>query len=199
MACTSPSRRPKRVGHLLRGRLDLLGIGDVEFDDLADVAELARRALGERSAAPAPESAIVAPSSRARLAMPKASESSVKHARDQDTVIAQQCHLVSVLRASHFSRTTMATVGVLGGTGPAGRGVAARLASAGYDVVLGSRDAERAKGSRRRLHAARRGRRSSGGTNEEAADVRPRRRGDAVGLGDRDGDAPCAKSSRARS
>lgn len=39
----------------------------------------------------------------------------------------------------------MTTVGVLGGTGPAGRGVAIRLASAGYDVILGSRDALRAE------------------------------------------------------
>ncbi len=39
----------------------------------------------------------------------------------------------------------MTTVGVLGGTGPAGRGVAMRLASAGYDVVLGSRDETRAR------------------------------------------------------
>jgi len=39
----------------------------------------------------------------------------------------------------------MTTVGILGGTGPAGRGVAIRLASAGYDVVLGSRDATRAE------------------------------------------------------
>ena len=38
----------------------------------------------------------------------------------------------------------MSTVGILGGTGPAGQGVAIRLACAGYDVVLGSRDAERA-------------------------------------------------------
>jgi len=38
----------------------------------------------------------------------------------------------------------MTTVGILGGTGPAGRGVAIRLATGGYDVVLGSRDAERA-------------------------------------------------------
>jgi len=38
----------------------------------------------------------------------------------------------------------MSTVGILGGTGPAGQGVGIRLASAGYDVVLGSRDAERA-------------------------------------------------------
>ncbi|HWD95401.1 MAG TPA: NADPH-dependent F420 reductase [Acidimicrobiales bacterium] len=39
----------------------------------------------------------------------------------------------------------MTTVGVLGGTGPAGRGVAIRLASAGYDVILGSRDETRAQ------------------------------------------------------
>lgn len=38
----------------------------------------------------------------------------------------------------------MATIGILGGTGPAGRGVALRFASAGFDVVLGSRDADRA-------------------------------------------------------
>jgi 8-hydroxy-5-deazaflavin:NADPH oxidoreductase len=37
-------------------------------------------------------------------------------------------------------------VGILGGTGPAGRGVAVRLAAAGTDVTLGSRDAERAMG-----------------------------------------------------
>ncbi|HEU5301940.1 MAG TPA: NADPH-dependent F420 reductase [Acidimicrobiia bacterium] len=37
-------------------------------------------------------------------------------------------------------------IGVLGGTGPAGRGLAARLASLGHDVVLGSRDHEKAAG-----------------------------------------------------
>jgi NADPH-dependent F420 reductase len=36
------------------------------------------------------------------------------------------------------------TVGVLGGTGPQGRGLAVRLAAAGQRVILGSRDADRA-------------------------------------------------------
>jgi NADPH-dependent F420 reductase len=36
-------------------------------------------------------------------------------------------------------------VGIIGGTGPAGRGLAVRLAAAGHEVVLGSRDAERAQ------------------------------------------------------
>ena len=40
----------------------------------------------------------------------------------------------------------MSSVGILGGTGPAGRGVGIRLVRGGYDVVLGSRDAERAAG-----------------------------------------------------
>ena len=35
-------------------------------------------------------------------------------------------------------------IGILGGTGPAGRGLAVRLAAAGDDVVIGSRDADRA-------------------------------------------------------
>lgn len=36
------------------------------------------------------------------------------------------------------------TIGIIGGTGPAGRGVAVRLAKAGYAVSIGSRDAARA-------------------------------------------------------
>ncbi len=35
-------------------------------------------------------------------------------------------------------------IGVLGATGPAGKGLAARLASAGHDVIAGSREHERA-------------------------------------------------------
>lgn len=37
------------------------------------------------------------------------------------------------------------TIGILGGTGPAGRALAARLASVGFDVLVGSRQAARAK------------------------------------------------------
>src|SRR5665811_1129778 len=47
----------------------------------------------------------------------------------------------------------MTTVGILGGTGPAGRGVAIRLASAGYDVVIGSRDEARATETVSAMHA----------------------------------------------
>ncbi|HET6758113.1 MAG TPA: NAD(P)-binding domain-containing protein, partial [Propionibacteriaceae bacterium] len=36
-------------------------------------------------------------------------------------------------------------IGILGGTGPQGRGLARRLAAAGHEVVIGSRAAERAE------------------------------------------------------
>jgi NADPH-dependent F420 reductase len=62
----------------------------------------------------------------------------------------------------------MTTVGILGGTGPAGSGVAIRLASAGYDVVLGSRDAGRAVKSAEGLTVRGTGT-LSGAANEEAA------------------------------
>ncbi len=60
------------------------------------------------------------------------------------------------------------TIGILGGTGPAGRGLAVRLATAGYNVVLGSRDAQRAEDTASGL-AARGSGVISGGTNEQAA------------------------------
>lgn len=62
----------------------------------------------------------------------------------------------------------MATVGILGGTGPAGRGVAVRLASAGHDIVIGSRDKERAVATAQTLRPRGSGA-ISGGTNEDAA------------------------------
>ena len=36
------------------------------------------------------------------------------------------------------------TIGLIGGTGPEGKGLAVRFALAGHDIVIGSRDAERA-------------------------------------------------------
>ncbi|NNN09822.1 MAG: NADPH-dependent F420 reductase [Acidimicrobiaceae bacterium] len=62
----------------------------------------------------------------------------------------------------------MTTIGILGGTGPAGRGVAARLANAGCDVVLGSRDSRRANEVAGNLLPRGPGT-VSGATNEDAA------------------------------
>lgn len=47
--------------------------------------------------------------------------------------------------ADQLDRTSsLLTIGILGGTGPQGRGLARRLALAGHQVVIGSRAAERA-------------------------------------------------------
>jgi 8-hydroxy-5-deazaflavin:NADPH oxidoreductase len=59
-------------------------------------------------------------------------------------------------------------VGIIGGTGPAGRGFAIRAALAGHDVVLGSRDPERAASIADDLRAHR-DLSLAGGANEDAA------------------------------
>jgi predicted dinucleotide-binding enzyme len=53
-------------------------------------------------------------------------------------------------------------IALLGGTGSFGSALAVRLAEAGYDVVIGSRDAERAAAAAAAVGA-------EGATNEEAA------------------------------
>jgi 8-hydroxy-5-deazaflavin:NADPH oxidoreductase len=55
-------------------------------------------------------------------------------------------------------------IGIIGGTGREGRGLGLRWARAGHTIVLGSRDAARA-----REKAAELGERFEGGTNEDAA------------------------------
>lgn len=64
-------------------------------------------------------------------------------------------------------------IGILGGTGPAGRALAARLADVGYDVVMGSRSRYRAMEVRDTLVAKwpERGLVIGAGDNEDAADT----------------------------
>jgi len=60
-------------------------------------------------------------------------------------------------------------LGLLGGTGPQGRGLALRFALAGHQVLLGSRSADRARGVVQQLDAGR-GLPIRGVANEEAAE-----------------------------
>lgn len=57
-------------------------------------------------------------------------------------------------------------VGILGGTGKEGTGLARRLAHAGHDVVIGSRDRDRAQAAAAEIA----GGHAEGGTNREAAE-----------------------------
>ena len=63
------------------------------------------------------------------------------------------------------------SVGVLGGTGPAGTALAARLSSIGYDVVIGSCSSERAEEKAKEIRDAWPALKLPlrGGTNEESA------------------------------
>ena len=62
-------------------------------------------------------------------------------------------------------------IGIIGGTGPAGRGLAVRAAKAGHEVLLGSREAERAVEVAQGIHAANAGLsgKIEGRANEDAA------------------------------
>lgn len=60
------------------------------------------------------------------------------------------------------------TIGILGGTGKEGRGLALRWAAAGFDVVIGSRDAGRGRAKAEELDAGRG--LITGGGNVEAAE-----------------------------
>lgn len=61
------------------------------------------------------------------------------------------------------------TVAVIGGTGAEGRGLALRLAKAGYEVIVGSREAARAEAAAAELREALPRARTSGATYIEAA------------------------------
>lgn len=60
------------------------------------------------------------------------------------------------------------TIAIIGGTGPQGRGLALRLAKAGFSCVLGSRDGQRASDVARELCEELSCQLVSGTTNEEA-------------------------------
>ncbi len=60
-------------------------------------------------------------------------------------------------------------IGFLGGTGPEGRGLGLRLALAGHDVMIGSRDAARAQEAAERVAARGQGVSVGAGLNEDVA------------------------------
>jgi NADPH-dependent F420 reductase len=64
------------------------------------------------------------------------------------------------------------TIAILGGTGPAGEGLAYRLADAGYPVIIGSRDAKRAENTAEMIkNNSSKDLKISGRDNEEACEA----------------------------
>ena len=60
-------------------------------------------------------------------------------------------------------------IGILGGTGKEGAGLGLRWAQAGHEIIIGSRDAERARGKAAEMAALAPGSRVSGMSNRDAA------------------------------
>src|SRR5262245_3573696 len=60
-------------------------------------------------------------------------------------------------------------IGILGGTGKEGAGLAVRWAQAGHEIVIGSREAERARAKAAELVALVSGARLTGASNRDAA------------------------------
>jgi NADPH-dependent F420 reductase len=87
---------------------------------------------------------------------------------DQEHGVAPGRHERDDCEETHMDVNEVKTVTVLGGTGPQGRGLAVRLARAGIDVVVGSRDGSRAEQVATGL-ATRAGGGVRGATNAEAA------------------------------
>lgn len=62
-------------------------------------------------------------------------------------------------------------IAILGGTGPEGAGLAGRWATAGYSIIIGSRDPERARRSAAELRERTKKKAIAGHTNVEAAEL----------------------------
>jgi hypothetical protein len=69
-----------------------------------------------------------------------------------------------------MSQRLLLTIGIIGGTGPEGQGLAYRWASAGYHVLIGSRSAERADAAAAAINQRLGGDPIRGLVNEEAAE-----------------------------
>lgn len=65
--------------------------------------------------------------------------------------------------------SNLPSIGLIGGTGPEGRGLAARFARAGHRIVIGSRSPERAQAQAAEMISSLPGAEIRGGSNEDAA------------------------------
>ncbi len=210
MAWSRPSSRSHRSASSAPAAVELVGLGHVDLEHVGLGGQLAGGPPGERQASPGAATARPRPPrSWAERATANASEASVSTPvtrmrlpsrspmRATGYRRARRCRAVG--RGAAVCKGRAMRIGILGGTGPAGPGLAVRLAAAGDEVVIGSRDAERVPpgwppGS------SRRGRDHdlaiTGASNEEAASRRPGGRGHPVGRGCGHGHAAGRRTGR---
>ena len=80
---------------------DLARVGDVEFNHLTDLTELARGTPGQCDTATGTGQSNGGPFLQCTLGNAESERIVGQHAGNQDTVIGQYCHLVSVLKLNN--------------------------------------------------------------------------------------------------
>ena len=218
MACRAPSTRPQRSPMRVAHGLDVGGVGDVELEHVGLGRELAGRALGERQPAAGAGEEHLRPLLLGQPGDAEGEGGVGEHAGDEDALAveeghgARDCHRpggryprAGRLRMRGRGRAATVSpmrIGILGGTGPAGGALAARLASVGFETVVGLAVEVPGDGGRRQRSKA------SGPTASCTIDAgrqrrrgrrRPRRHRHAVGRRRPDRPVGGGRSSGARS
>ena len=139
MACSNPSRRSHRSASAAPAACQLLGRGDVDLEHFGLAGKLSGRSLGQRQGPTGTGEDDLGPFLLGQLGHGEGQRGIGEHAGDEESLAIEESHC-----ARRLCESRGVHVGIIGGTGPAGRGVAVRLAQAGVRVTLGSRDAERA-------------------------------------------------------
>ncbi len=187
----APARPVVRSGSSVRPRRLRPAAGSVTSSSMISPTSPSLRAvrLVRDRPRPAPERAIVAPSSRARLAMPKANESSVRTPVTRIRWSSRSAILLAYLPTSIFRGRRWRQLAFWEAPVPPVEGSRRDSPAPATTVVLGSRDADRAEGDRAGSHASRRGH-GRGRHERRGRGVQPGGRGDAVGFGDRHDQRP---------
>ena len=140
------------LGDRVTNQRAVLGHRHVELEHVDAVAELAGGALGERQRPPGAGQHDLGALVQRDLRHAERQRRIGHHTGDHDLLALEQSHArqpspARLGRRRALERIEMRSmchavgmrIGILGGTGPAGSGLAARLASIGHDVVIGSR------------------------------------------------------------
>ena len=161
MAWSSPSSRSHRSASSAAAAASWSGSVTSISSTSASTGSLRAVRRVSDSPRPAPLSTTSAPSCWAEPGHGEGQRGVGQDAGDQDALALEESHApqgycrtrgstragpgdVRPRTVRRCAKVWRMRIGILGGTGPAGRGLAVRLAAAGDEVVIGSRDAERA-------------------------------------------------------
>lgn len=117
----------------------MVGVRYIEFGHMWHGAEFFGGALRDRQTPPSPGQHHRGTLFLGELGYTKCQRRVRQDSGDHEPLTCQNRHVATVVDMT----SSLASIGYLGGTGPAGSALAARLASVGYSGFIGSRTAER--------------------------------------------------------